>query len=73
MLKKEVRLKRNKMLIRVSQVSNAMDHRKLVALQKKNFRERREKNRARQRVQLLKQSMRRKANEIALIRTKTLD
>lgn len=63
-LQKERRLKRNKMLIRISQVSNPMDHRKLFALRKKNLRERREKRRARQRTQLLKQSLRRKANEI---------
>jgi len=72
-LKKEIRLKRNRMLIHISQTSNPMDQRKLIVLQKRNLREKREKNRARQCVQLLKQSLRRKANEIASIRTETLD
>ncbi|XP_024946614.1 uncharacterized protein LOC112495201, partial [Cephus cinctus] len=72
-LRREVRAKENRTTKRVLRASNPIDEKKLLALRKKSDRERRLKNRAKQRVHLLLQSLRRKAEEIASISVESLE
>ncbi|XP_071642190.1 uncharacterized protein [Temnothorax longispinosus] len=72
-IQKEARSKNIKTVKRVLRASNPIDNKKLIALQKKMSCEKRAKNRAKRRIQLLTQSLKEKASEIASIRAKTLD
>lgn len=71
-IQKEARSKKTQTLKRILRVSNSIDQRKLIALRKKKCRENRAKNRAKQRVQLLTQSLKEEADKIASIRIETL-
>lgn len=69
--KAEIRFKTSVKLNYTHQAS--IHQRKTIALRNKNRRERRQKNRAQQRVQLLEQSLRDKTDEISLIHAEMLD
>lgn len=73
LLKREKRSKEDRPLGRVLQAFNPIDQRKRLALRKKSSRERRLKNRAKLRGELLRQSLKNKADEIASIRAETLE
>ena len=72
-MRRQTRSKDNRIETRIMRASNPTDQKKLLALRKKCCRQRRLKNRAKQRVQLLTQSLREKADEIALVRSETLN
>lgn len=72
-IQKKTRLKKSKTSNRIRSVSNPIDHRKLVALRKKNSREKHKLKKSKQRVQLLIKSLKEKSDEITSIRAETLD
>lgn len=72
-LQKELRLKNPSSINRICGLSNPLDEKKLQAIRIKMNRERREKNRAKFRSTLLKESLKAKEDEIANIKDLTLD
>ena len=72
-MRRETRLKDHRIVTRIIRASNPTNQKKLLTLRKKCCHERRLKNRAKQRVQLLTQSLREEADEIALVRSETLN
>lgn len=71
--KRAIRSKTRLTINRIYRASNPFDQRKIILLQKRNLRERRQKKRTQQRITLLQQSLREKSVELSTIRAETLD